>query len=93
MTEIPRYVLKFNEGHMTPKHESVAKDIVKKINLYGVYEGILYKYKKDGTLNTPPSYHRTVDSICNFYTVFEPDIDFVKIIETYTPIKIEFSES
>ena len=66
---------------------------VKKINLYGVYEGILCKYKKDGTLNTPPSYHRTVDSICNFYTVFEPNIDFVKIIETYTPIKIEFSES
>jgi len=191
MNERPNYVLKFNEGNMVPKHESVAKDIVKtlfyvwavililgsiasgsflfwemslmakcsffavigfllktrgyerkkspcelwfyndylilfrprvyyskrnirqeyykyfyrdikkceyrtkvkKINLYGVYEGILYKYRKDGTLSAKPFYHRRVDSICRFYTVFEPDIDFVKKIETHSPIKIEFSES
>lgn len=69
------------------------RTVVKKMNLYGVYEGIYYKYKKDGSLTAKPTYHRTVDSICRFYTVFEPNIDFVKIIETYTPIKVEFSES
>lgn len=66
---------------------------VKKINLYGVYMGVIRNYKKDGSLNPEPSYERTVDSICRFYTVFEPKIDFVKEIETHSPIKIEFSES
>lgn len=82
-------------------HKYYYKDIkkceyrtkVKKINLYGLYKGVYYKYKKDGTLNLTPSYDRTVDSICRFYTVFEPNIDFVKEIETHSPIKIEFSES
>ena len=64
-----------------------------KINIYGVLEGIFYDYDKNGNLEQKPSYHKTVDAISNFYVTLEPDIDFVKIIETHSPIKVELHES
>ena len=51
-----------------------------KINIYGIVEGIFFKYKKDGSLPEKPTYHKTTDSICSFYTTHS-DVDFVHEIE------------
>lgn len=59
-----------------------------KILFLGKIEGIFYQYNRDGTLKEKPSYHKTTDSGTYFYTVFEPEIDFVKEIEEHTPLKV-----
>ncbi len=64
-----------------------------KIDIFGVVEQIFYDYDKNGNLKDKPSYHKTINSMNNFYVTLEPDIDFVKIIETHSPIKVEFRES
>lgn len=64
-----------------------------RINIYGVVEGIWYNYNKDGTLPEKPTYHKTTDSICFFYTSAEPDVDFVAEIEKHSPIKVIVDES
>lgn len=64
-----------------------------RINLYGIYEGTYYKYQKDGALEAEPYYHRSTDSIASFYTVYEPEVDFVAEIEGHTPLKVEISDT
>ncbi|MFS0675158.1 hypothetical protein [Ornithinibacillus sp. 179-J 7C1 HS] len=61
----------------------------KQINIYGVIEGIRYKYRKDGTLPEKPNYHRTTNGgISWFYTTESPEIDFVTEIEKHSPVKV-----
>lgn len=69
------------------------RTITKKINIYGIVEGIWYDYNKDGSLPDKPTYHKTTDSICQFYTTEEPEIDFVQEIEKHCPIKVVITES
>lgn len=65
----------------------------KQINIYGIIEGIRYKYRKDGSLPENPSYHRTTNGgICWFYTTESPEIDFVAEIERHSPIKVSVEE-
>jgi hypothetical protein len=63
------------------------------MDIYGVVEATFYKYDKNGNLASTPCKHKTVDSISVFYTVFEPNIDFVKEIEEHSPIKVQFERS
>lgn len=65
----------------------------RRINLYGVVEGIWYNYNKDGSLEAEPSYHKTTDSIRYFYTMFSQDIDFVKEIESHSPIRVRVDDN
>jgi hypothetical protein len=68
------------------------RTVVNKIDIYGVVEATFYKYDKDGNVVSTPCFHKVADSISVFYTVFEPNIDFVKEIETHSPIKVQFEE-
>ena len=64
-----------------------------RINMYGIVENIWYNYNKDGTVDKKPSYHKTTDSICYFYTMFASEVDFVAEIEGHSPIKVTVSET
>lgn len=59
-----------------------------RINFFGVVEGIWYNYNKDGTLPAQPSYHKTTDSIRYFYTTYATNVDFVREIESHSPVKV-----
>jgi len=59
-----------------------------RINFYGIVEGIEWKYKKNGQLSEKPFYHKTTDSLCYFYTTLS-NVDFVKEIETHSPLRVE----
>ncbi len=65
------------------------RTITKQINIYGIEEGIRYKYNKDGSLPTKPIYHKTTEGLCYFYTTEAPEIDFVSEIERHAPVKVE----
>lgn len=69
------------------------RTIVKKIDICGVVEATFYKYDKKGNLKSILCKHITADSISVFYTIFEPDIDFVKEIESHSPIHVEVENS
>lgn len=59
-----------------------------RIDMYGMEEVTWYDYNKDGTVPERPTYHRSVDSLCFFYTMFDKDIDYVAEIEQHSPIKV-----
>ena len=64
-----------------------------KVEIHGVTEATFYKYNKDGTLNTVPQKNITCDAHSSFYTMFNPEIDFAKVFETHTPLKIEYHDA
>ena len=64
-----------------------------KVEIHGVTEATFYKYNKDGTLNTVPQKNITCDAHSSFYTMFNPEIDFSKVFETHTPLKIEYQDA
>lgn len=64
------------------------RTVTKRMNIYGIVEGTWFNYKKDGTLPTNPTYHKTVDSICYFYPSEENRVDFVREIESHSPIRV-----
>ena len=64
-----------------------------KVEIHGVTEATFYKYNKDGTLNTVPQKNITCDAHSSFYTMFNPEIDFAKVFETHTPLKIEYQDA
>ena len=61
---------------------------IKKFVIYGNVEATHYKYEKNGRVDTNPCYHKNVDGIIKFYTVFSPNIDFIAEIEKYSPLKV-----
>ena len=63
-----------------------------KINIYGIVEKIWYIYNIAGSVSGIPTYHKTVDSICGFYTCAS-NVDFVSEIEEHSPIKLDLRES
>ena len=69
------------------------RKVTKKVVILGKIEGIFYKYKKNGEVETEPSYHKITDTITKFYTIFEPDIDFVREIEIHSPIKVNIQNT
>lgn len=71
----------------------IYRSVVQKVDIFGVLEGIYYDYDEHGHLSGEPSYHKTVDALTRFYVTFEPDIDFIEIIEKHSPVKVEISNS
>lgn len=69
------------------------KAISKRILIFGKVEGTWYNYKNDGTVSLQPSYHKTTESMSSFYTDIAPEIDFVKEIESHSPIKVIIEEN
>lgn len=69
------------------------RSVVNKFDIFGIVEATFYKYDKDGNVDSVPKHHITADSISVFYTVFEPNIDFIKEIEEHSPIKVEIENS
>lgn len=69
------------------------RTVVQKFSIYGMVEATFYKYDKNGNVDPNACKHRKAESISVFYTVFEPDIDFVREIETHTPIHVEYENS
>ena len=69
------------------------RTVTKRINIFGIVEGIWYNYQKDGSLPQTPTYHKTTDSICYFYTDFASNVDFVSEIETHCPVKVTVDNS
>lgn len=63
------------------------------IHISGIVEGTYYNYDKNGMLGVEPSYHKVVDAGTYFYITLEPNIDFVNIIETYSPLKVEIHDT
>lgn len=74
-------------------HKCQYRTVTGKINIYGVVEGVWYNYNKDGTLPNEPTYHKTTDSIRQFYITAVPEINFVEEIEMHSPIKVVITES
>ena len=66
---------------------------INKIDIFGIVEATFYKYDKAGMVQEKPCKQIKTDSISVFYTVFEPEIDFVKEIETHSPIQVEWENS
>lgn len=79
------------KGSYVPKHES--RTPLYKVEIHGVTEATFYKYNKDGTLNSVPQQNITCDAHSSFYTMFNPEIDFAKVFETHTPLKIEYQDA
>ncbi|MCM1543142.1 MAG: hypothetical protein NC121_18045 [Blautia sp.] len=71
----------------------VYRTVVQKFCIYGMVEAAFYKYDKKGNVDMKSCKRRKAESISVFYTVFEPDIDFVKEIETHAPIRVEYENS
>lgn len=80
--------MEYNKVFYAGIRECEFNETTKRVTIHGVVEGIWYNYKKDGTLPKEPSYHKTTDSMCYFYTTFSPDIDIVAEIEQHSPIKV-----
>ena len=74
-------------------HRCQYRTVCEKINFFGIVEGIWYDYNKDGSLPERPTYHKTADTLCYFYTTELPKIDFVSEIESHSPIKVIIEKS
>lgn len=73
--------------------QCLYKKISHRMNIFGIVEGIWYDYRKDGTVPDQPTYHKTTDSMCYFYTNMAPDIDFVAELERHIPVKVTIRDN
>lgn len=74
-------------------HECVYHTYSRRMDIFGIVEGIWYDYDKKGTVPVQPTYHKTTDSICYFYTNMAPEIDFVEELKAYMPIKVTIHDN
>lgn len=74
-------------------HNIQFRKNINRVNIYGIVEGTWYNYNNDGSLPQNPTYHKTVDAICYFYTKLNPDIDIVKEIESHSPVKVTIEDN
>jgi len=78
----------FNYNEIT-KIKFLSSSPSKRIHIYGNTHAIWYNFNSDGSLPTKPTYDRDVKDTVAYFTTFKnPDIDFVKEIETHSPIKV-----
>jgi len=69
--------------------ESVYRVNTQKIVIKGELEEKHYKYIDLTSVAEKPCYSKKYNGMIKFYTMFDHEHDFKKIIETYTPLKIE----
>ena len=74
-------------------HNIQFRKNINRVNIYGIVEGPWYNYNNDDSLPQNPTYHKTVDAICYFYTKLNPDIDIVKEIESHSPVKVTIEDN
>lgn len=60
----------------------------KRLVIYGMMDLIIYNYNKQGVVEEKPSHQKRADGILSFYTVFDNEHDFKKIIEANSPLKV-----
>lgn len=72
--------------------DCVYRKSVQRLNFHGIVHADWYDYKKDGSLPDKPTFVKTADSICYFYTSAEPGIDFVAEIEAHSPLKVRLQD-
>lgn len=59
----------------------------------GMMEETYYLYNKNGDISNTPSFHKYYDGMIKFYTVFDDEHDFKEMIETNTPLKVEYQDA
>lgn len=74
-------------------HQCLYHEHSHRMDILGIVEGIWYDYNKDGTVPDKPTYHKTTDSICYFYTNMAPEIDFVAELERHMPVKVTIRDN
>lgn len=72
--------------------ECVYKKKYERIDVYGLKDFIYYNYNKDGTIPEQPNYHRMIEAVVSFYTMYDKNIDFVAEIEQHSLIKVTIEE-
>lgn len=77
----------------TMKYADISKCVFKekssRIHIYGNGTSIWYNYRKDGSLPEKPTENRTfTQGLIYFNTSLAPDIDFVREIETNSPLRV-----
>lgn len=60
----------------------------RKVVITGQLEEWHYKYDKVGNLQENTCYHKKYDGLIKFYTLFDTEHDFKKIIEENTPLQV-----
>lgn len=65
----------------------------RKMVICGMMDETHYKYNKQGILDNIPSYQKHYDGMIKFYTVFDYEHDFKKIIEDNSPLKVIYQNA
>ena len=60
----------------------------RRLVIYGMMDLIIYNYNKQGIVEEKPSHQKRADGILSFYTIFDNEHDFKKIIEENSPLKV-----
>ena len=92
---VPKHYIKKGRERMEIQ-KIYYKDVTKcdyrtnarRLVIYGMMEFTFYDYDKQGKIGNHPSLQRHADSILSFYTVFDNEHDFKKIIEENSPLKV-----
>lgn len=62
----------------------------RKMVICGMLEEIYYKYDKNDNVLNVPCFQKYYDGMIKFYTVFDYEHDFKKIIEENSPLTVEY---
>lgn len=94
---VPRHHIKAGKDRMEIQ-KIFYKDVTecqfrtntRKMVIYGMVEETYYGYDKKGNIQKAPCFHKQYDGMIKFYTVFDFEHDFKKIIEENSPLRVEY---
>lgn len=97
---VPKHHIKVGKDQMEIQ-KIFYKDVTKcefrtntrKMVICGMLEETHYEYDKNDNLQKVPCYHKFYDGMIKFYTVFDFEHDFKKIIEANSPLKVEYQNA
>lgn len=82
----------FNYNEIT-KVKFLSNSHSKRIHIYGNTHAIWYNFNSDGSLPATPTYDKSINDTLAYFTTFKnTDIDFIREIETHSPIKVEIEQ-
>ena len=82
----------FNKFYYKDVKKIEYRKPMKKLTIYGKGDFKWFDYKKDGSLPDKPTYDKQLDGMCFFYKSPENNVDYVKLFEEYSPIKVNVSD-
>lgn len=96
---VPKYTLEGRKTQMEIQ-KIYFKDVTKcqfrrnsqKVVIGGMLNEIHYPYDEEGRLVFEPDYQKKYDGMIKFYTTFDREHDFKKIIEENTPLTVEIQD-